>query len=356
MPVAAPKTTHQPLLRDRAADTPVDCVLLVRDLDRRQKRDGSPFLRLTLADRSGTVPGVLCRAEDDDEPAVEPGTPIHLTGRLTEHPRYGRQIVVSGLAEPDPQDIDWTRLVDGPARPTVELLEDLETLLGSISDPRLARLMHRLLGVDTPLGIAYRHAPAAKYNHHAYPHGLLVYSVQVAHVVSAGAAVFPRASTATWPSAGRSFTTPCSRSSPGSWVPALTPCGMPVGPWGTPCRLTRPPLGRCSPVRRAPTRPTRQPRPLRARKPRKTHGTRSTRCSPAAGLEQPASAGGPSSRLIAHETQPTPHPPPLRTRGERHSARRCAGARSRARGRPRAAIHAAPVARVSGSPAPQRRT
>jgi len=191
MPVAAPKTTHQPLLRNRAADTPVDCVLLVRDLDRRQKRDSSPFLRMTLADRSGTVPAVLWRAEADDEPAVEPGAPIHLHGKLTEHPRYGRQIVVSGLAEPDSQDIDWTRLVDGPARPTAELLEDLDALLGSISDPGLARLMHRLLGADTPLGIAYRHAPAAKYNHHAYPHGLLEHSVQVAHLVSAGAAVFP---------------------------------------------------------------------------------------------------------------------------------------------------------------------
>jgi 3'-5' exoribonuclease len=145
---------------------------------------------MTLADRSGTMPAVLWRAEDEDEPAVEPGTPIHLTGRLTEHARFGRQIVVSGLVEPHPQDIDWTRLVDGPARPTVELLEDLDALLGSISDPGLARLMYRLLGPETPLGISYRHTPAAKYNHHAYPHGLLEHSVQIAHLVSAGSAVF----------------------------------------------------------------------------------------------------------------------------------------------------------------------
>ena len=37
----------------------VDAVLLVREVERRQKRDGSPFLRLTLADRSGDVPAVL---------------------------------------------------------------------------------------------------------------------------------------------------------------------------------------------------------------------------------------------------------------------------------------------------------
>jgi 3'-5' exoribonuclease len=191
VPSVVHEIPEQPLLREHQVDTPIERVLLVRELERRQKRDGAPFLRMTLADRSGTVPAVLWRAEADDEPAVEPGTPISLTGRLTEHPRYGRQIVVSGLAEPDSGEVEWTRLVDGPARPAAELAEDLDILLGSIREKGLARLMCRLLGSDSPLGLAYRHAPAAKYNHHAYPHGLLEHSVQIAHMVSAGCDVFP---------------------------------------------------------------------------------------------------------------------------------------------------------------------
>ena len=47
------------LVRDLGDGDPVDRVLLVSGTERRRKRDGSPYLRLTLADRSGTVPAVL---------------------------------------------------------------------------------------------------------------------------------------------------------------------------------------------------------------------------------------------------------------------------------------------------------
>jgi 3'-5' exoribonuclease len=63
-------------------------------------------------------------------------------------------------------------------------------LLGSIVQPHLAALAARLLGRDTLVGRRYRRAPAAKFNDHAYGHGLLEQSLDVAHDVSALSDVF----------------------------------------------------------------------------------------------------------------------------------------------------------------------
>ena len=188
--LATPPST-QVLLREWHGPCEVDAVLLVRELDRRQKRDGSPFLRLTLADRSGSVPAVLWDVAGSGAEGAETGAPLRVTGRFGEHPRYGRQVTVTELREPLPEQIDWTALLDGPTRSPAELCNELDALLDSIEDADLSLLMQRLLGPDSALGQSYRRMPAAKYNHHAYPHGLLEHSVSIAQLASAAGDIFP---------------------------------------------------------------------------------------------------------------------------------------------------------------------
>jgi 3'-5' exoribonuclease len=156
-------------------------VLLVREVEQRTKRDGSAFLRLTLADRSGTVPAVLWDADD----AIGPGAPLRVRGRFAEHPRYGRQLTISDVAVPAADDVRWDDLVDGPPRPVSDLLDALDVLLASIEDAHLSTLLTRL--VDR----RFTEMPAAKFNHHAYRSGLLDHSLAVAQAVSAAAAIFP---------------------------------------------------------------------------------------------------------------------------------------------------------------------
>jgi 3'-5' exoribonuclease len=180
---------HPLLLCDWRDGASVDAVLLVREVERRQKRDGASFLRLVLGDRSGTVPAVMWTPDQAGD-AASPGVPAWIAGRLTEHPRYGRQVTVTTLREPRPQEIDWDSLLEGPSRPIGRIEIELAALLDSIRDPYLAELVERLLGHDTATGQRFRVAPAAKFNHHAYRHGLLEHSVDVAHGVSAVSSVF----------------------------------------------------------------------------------------------------------------------------------------------------------------------
>src|SRR3954469_25526105 len=47
-------------IKSRAGDQPdMEAVLLVRSAEARQTRDGSPFVRMTLGDRTQTLPAVL---------------------------------------------------------------------------------------------------------------------------------------------------------------------------------------------------------------------------------------------------------------------------------------------------------
>ena len=169
----------------------IDRVLLVRSVERRQTRDGSPFLRMTLGDRSGSLPAVLWDADDAAVAAVQHGAAVHVIGRVAEHPRYGRQVTIDALSRPAADAVPWTELLDGPERPVGELCDDLERLVGSVRNPFLAELLATLLDPHTPTGRAYRVAPAAKFNHHAYPSGLLEHSTGIAQLVSAAAVVFP---------------------------------------------------------------------------------------------------------------------------------------------------------------------
>ncbi len=90
-------------LTDLIDGAAIDRILLVRAVERRQKRDGSPYLRLTLADRACSVPAVLWDADASGAVALQAGRAVRVRGCVGEHPRYGRQITVDDVHEVDPE-------------------------------------------------------------------------------------------------------------------------------------------------------------------------------------------------------------------------------------------------------------
>jgi 3'-5' exoribonuclease len=179
------------LVRDLQDGQDIDQVLLVRDVEVRQKRDGGDYLRITVGDRTGAV-GVMVW---DEVAAVSelcrPGTPVRIAGRYGVHARYGPQLTPRALAPASPGTFDLADLCDGPPRSAEQMEADLRELLATVQDPHLRLLLYRVLGEDTPTWRHFRHAPAAKYYHQAYIHGLLEHCLSVAQAVSAISATFP---------------------------------------------------------------------------------------------------------------------------------------------------------------------
>ena len=79
----------------------------------------------------------------------------------------------------------------GPPRSAAQMEADLRDLVGTIQNPHLHALLEAIFGEGTPTWEAFRAAPAAKYYHQAYRHGLLEHCLSVAQSVSAISATFP---------------------------------------------------------------------------------------------------------------------------------------------------------------------
>jgi 3'-5' exoribonuclease len=167
----------------------IDQVLLVRALERRPRRDGGDYLRLLLGDRTGAAPAMVWEDLTRVEAVAHAGEPVHVRGRFTVHPRFGPQFNLRELAPAQEGAFSLSDLCDGPAREAAQMERDLRELVCTVHEPHLRLLLERVLGERSELWARYRTAPAAKYYHQAYPHGLLEHCLGVAQAVSAVSAI-----------------------------------------------------------------------------------------------------------------------------------------------------------------------
>src|SRR5215469_15662877 len=101
------------LLNELTDGMEIDEVLLVREADRRQRRDGGEYLRLALGDRTGTVACMVWDELEEAEELAAVGTPVQVSGRYTVHPRFGPQINLRTLDAATPGSFDLTELLNG---------------------------------------------------------------------------------------------------------------------------------------------------------------------------------------------------------------------------------------------------
>jgi 3'-5' exoribonuclease len=179
------------LVNELSDGTEIDQVLLVRAIERRSRKDGGDYLRLQLGDRTGMVVAMVWEDLVEMERLALPGTPVRVGGRYTVHPRFGPQINLRLLAPAEPGSFSTEDLLDGPAREPRQMEADLRELIATVRNPHLSVLLESIFGEGSPLWARYEVAPAAKYYHQAYRHGLLEHCLGVAQGVSAISATFP---------------------------------------------------------------------------------------------------------------------------------------------------------------------
>jgi 3'-5' exoribonuclease len=83
------------------------------------------------------------------------------------------------------------RDLEGPPRTAEQMEADLRELVATVQCPHLRGLLETVFAPQSETWERYRCAPAAKYYHQAYRHGLLEHCLSVAQGVSAMAATFP---------------------------------------------------------------------------------------------------------------------------------------------------------------------
>jgi 3'-5' exoribonuclease len=163
----------------------------VRERSRRQKKNGDSFLKLRLADVTGTLEAVVWDGVDDALSAAAPGAVVRANGSYGVDGRYGACLTVRSLRVAEDREYEPADLLEGPPMAYDKMAADLGELIDTVQSPHLRELLQRLLARDTNIGRRWHEAPAAKYYHQAYRHGLLEHCLSVAQGVSAMAATFP---------------------------------------------------------------------------------------------------------------------------------------------------------------------
>jgi 3'-5' exoribonuclease len=178
-------------VRDLPEGETVETILLVKETVVAQRRSGEDYLRLKLCDCTGTLEAIAWDGVAEVRDIAQPGSALRVRGRYEVSQRYGPQLVLKSASAAKAGDYLLADLMDGPAAGAEQMEADLRQLIGTVRNPWLARLLDTLLGEDSAIWRRFQRAPAAKYYHQAYVHGLLEHSLSVGQAVSAVSGSFP---------------------------------------------------------------------------------------------------------------------------------------------------------------------
>jgi 3'-5' exoribonuclease len=159
--------------------------------ERATRKNGEPFLRMTLRDATGDVRAVWWEPSVEALEGLRNGDVINIRGVFSTGSQWGPQVKVELLRVLEPGEYDPACLIPVSPVGLTELGERLQRLVESVAEPALRALLERALDPEREPGRTYAVAPAAVRNHHAYRHGLLEHSVVVAEVAAAVAERFP---------------------------------------------------------------------------------------------------------------------------------------------------------------------
>jgi 3'-5' exoribonuclease len=155
----------------------------------RSKKDGSPYLALTLGDSSGQVE---CRMWDPgDAGEFAQGDVVKVQGQVSRY--QGRlQITVDKLRKAAAGEFSAADFVPATERDVDEMWAELKEWMSTMQDADFRRLAQAFLD-DAEIAAALREAPAAKALHHAWIGGLLEHILSLMGVADAVVRKYPGA-------------------------------------------------------------------------------------------------------------------------------------------------------------------
>ncbi len=157
--------------------------LLVSEKHLQTTKDGKPFLRLQLMNRTGSIEAVLW---DHAEAAYQllcktDRQVVDIKGVVVLY-QQERRIRLHSVAPAAEQTTRLEEFLPTSARDPEEMADELRRTIRKVGNPFFRRLLETIFR-DPEIWEAFRNAPAAKMMHHAYRGGLLEHSLSLARLV-----------------------------------------------------------------------------------------------------------------------------------------------------------------------------
>ena len=161
----------------------VNDLFVVREKQLAYKKDGNPYLTITLADRTGNVKAVAWDNVEEISKAFAAGDYVKVKGNATEY-KGALQLVLLSLARHDPAEVNPGDFLPSTERDVDQMLGRLIEISQTVENHYLSRLLAAFFE-DTKFVRDFKTAPAAKKMHHAYLGGLLEHTLSMAMLIQA---------------------------------------------------------------------------------------------------------------------------------------------------------------------------
>jgi len=165
----------QSFVSDLISEQSLTTFLLVCEKEIRSTKEGKPYLRLELGDRSGTIEARMWDQIEVVTREVEREDIVKIQGRVEIY-RGKPQLSVQQMRKAKPEEIDLVDFLPSTKEDVEKLYKQLLAETDFIKNPWLKRLNSEILN-DQKISARYKRAPAAKVMHHAYLGGLLEHVV-----------------------------------------------------------------------------------------------------------------------------------------------------------------------------------
>ncbi|MCE5322169.1 HD domain-containing protein [bacterium] len=168
----------------------IEEVFLVVSKSVANTRTGSQFLKMTLADKTGTVDSVKWDVSEADVGRISEDDYIHVQASVKSYNDHPQLVIESFQRWGDAIDpADFLR--SSPRNPD-EMSSELSAILAQVTNPNLRSLLDSFFS-DNEYSAKFKQAPAAKKLHHAYIGGLLEHTLNVVRTCAALADLYPNA-------------------------------------------------------------------------------------------------------------------------------------------------------------------
>ena len=178
-----------PFVTDLNSEQSITTFFLVREKEIRNTREGKPYLRLELGDRSGTIEARMWERFDVAVKDIGRDDFVKVSARVEIY-RNKPQLALQQLRLAKPEEVDLADFLPHTKEDVGKLYAQLLEYAGSIGNPWLKKLVTGIIS-DPGIAAKYKRAPAAKVMHHAYLGGLLEHVIGLCGLAKQIAAHYP---------------------------------------------------------------------------------------------------------------------------------------------------------------------
>ncbi len=156
----------------------------------KSKKNGEPYLALTLCDRSGQIEAKMWDNVAESVDTFEQDDFVRVKGVLNKY-NNRFQLTIHKVQRMDEPEVDYVDYLPKSSKDVDELWRTLVGFVGTFQNPHLKALLEAFIA-DDEIAAGYRNAPAAKTLHHAFIGGLLEHVVSLATLCDLACRNYPQ--------------------------------------------------------------------------------------------------------------------------------------------------------------------